>query len=260
MTGLPYSFQAHEPPIKLAKKLLLKKEAEALNLCLVEGWKCFNEAQVKGEPIALFLLEGINPPSTFKSAAPCFTLSEKQFKTLSSTQTPEGVVAIFHRPLIKNSFPAAKANELHLILYEWRDPNNLGAVVRSARGLGLKSITLWGTGPDFFSAKVIRTSMGSVFHLDLHHVGLAQTLAPESQLFLADASGTPLESLRLDPSIPAFILIGSESHGWPKNLQTQGVTFSIPLKNQLESLSAPIAASLSAYAFMQKLSKQTSFA
>jgi tRNA G18 (ribose-2'-O)-methylase SpoU len=249
----PSSFHPNEPPLKLIKKLQRKKESEHYQLCLVEGWKCFDEARQKFNPKAVFLKQGQSPPLGIPSDTPIFFLEDKTFVSLCSTQSPEGILGVFPRPCIEKKLPEAKTGELHLLLYEWRDPNNLGAVIRSARGLGAKSITLCGSGPDFFSAKVIRTSMGSVFHTSLFQLDDLKTLPTPQQLFLADAGGEPIENLRLNQKEPVFILIGSESHGWPNELKNLGRAFSFPLENQLESLSAPIAASLSIYAFKKLL-------
>jgi len=250
------TFHPNEPPIKLAKKLHKKKEAEEYQLCLVEGWKCTAEAQTTQEALAVFICEGKHAPYSINFKGPIYYLEEKTFRSICSTQSPEGIAAIYQRPKINFSFPEPLQNKIHLILYEWRDPSNLGAVVRSARGFGVQSITLWGSGPDFFSPKVIRSSMGSVFHLNLHKIKKEHKLPEKLQLYLAEASGKSIEKLRLTPKESPFILIGSESHGWPDNLNEIGHSFSLPLENQLESLSAPIAASISLYAFRELLKKQ----
>lgn len=247
------AFHPSEPPLKLIKKLQRKKEAEHYQLCLVEGWKCFDEALQKHAPKAVFLKQNEKPPLNLPPGTITYQVDEKSFQSLCSTQCPEGILGIFPRPDLNKGLPNAKAGELHLLLYEWRDPNNLGAIIRSARGLGAHSVTLCGHGPDFFAPKVIRTSMGSVFHTTIHILESTQILSSLPQLYLADAGGEPVENLRLNKNEAVFILIGSESHGWPKELEGLGQSFSFPLENQLESLSAPIAASLSIYAFKNLL-------
>lgn len=244
-----FSFHPNEPPLKLIKKLQRKKDSEHYQLCLVEGWKCFDEALKKQSPNAVILKRHESLAADIPQKTPIYQVEEKTFQALCSTQNPEGILGIFPRPNIEQTLPEAQAGELHLLLYEWRDPNNLGAVIRSARGLGAKSVSLCGSGPDFYSPKVIRTSMGSVFHTPLFQLDNLNDFPTHQQLFLADAGGQVVENLRINKNEPLFILIGSESHGWPKELEKRGHSFSIPLENQLESLSAPIAASLSIYAF-----------
>lgn len=248
-----YNFSPNDPPIKLAKKLQKKKESDHYQLCLVEGWKCIEEASHLSNPVAMFIQKGkeINTPCS----APIYELDQEVFSSLCSTQSPEGALGIFPKPQASPLFHQPKPGEIHLILYQWRDPNNVGAVIRSARGFGVKHITLWGDGPDFFSPKVIRSSMGSVFHTQLHKVTAETPLPNEGRLLLADAGGTAIQQLDISQNEALHILIGSESHGWPDSLHSMGEVFSLPLENQLESLSAPIAASVSIFAFRHLLQK-----
>lgn len=166
-------------------------------------------------------------------------IEEKVFSELCSTANPEGILASFPRPELKPWSPNNKG--LHLALYQWRDPSNVGSVIRSARGLGVHSITMLGAGPDFFSPKVIRSSMGSVFHTSLHRSDIS-SLSSEKPLFLAAAGGTPIDELTL-PQNPILVL-GSESQGLPESIQNSGQLVGIPLSGGLESLSAPIAAAI----------------
>jgi TrmH family RNA methyltransferase len=105
----------------------------------------------------------------------------------------------------------------------------------------MSSVTMIGSGPDFFSPKVIRSSMGSVFHINLHRSD-SETCLAQTDLFCAAAGGQTLATC--SPSTSPLLVLGSESHGLPEAFLNAGTVVGIPLHGGLESLSAPIAASI----------------
>ncbi len=232
-------------PLRLARKLQQRRCGEERGLCLVEGFKCLKEALRMGPPVAVFFSAraagALAPLSLARDHA--HEVAEKTLAALCSTATPEGVLAIVRRPPVAAGLPAGQPGSLHLALYEWRDPANTGAVVRCARGLGAASVLQWGEGPDFFSPKVIRASMGSVFHLPLARLP-AREQPPETwACFYADASASRAPA-RLARDRPNLLVVGGEAHGLPEGLRSAPGALAIEMSGGLESLSAPIAAAL----------------
>ena len=239
-------FDTSAPPLKWLRKLSSGKSELSEKYCLAEGWKCIEEAWAWGKPHLITFTKKTQAEIEAKAWAdrcPVLELGIKEFEELCSTQNPEGVLGVFDRPRLGFQAPPALPGEVHLGLFQWRDPSNIGAAVRSARGLGAASVTLLGTGPDFFSAKVIRCSMGSVFHIPLFHLDADLALLADFQIAMAAAGGESSRSFKGDGR-PIFLLIGSESHGLPKDYLQKACVIGIPLARQLESLSAPIASAL----------------
>ena len=54
-----------------------------------------------------------------------------------------------------------------LLLYQVGNPSNLGAILRSAHWFGVKTVLISEGSVDFTHPKVIRGSMGSLFHLEI---------------------------------------------------------------------------------------------
>jgi TrmH family RNA methyltransferase len=251
---LDLSFEQGEPPIKWLRKVAKTKHPLNEQYCIVEGWKAISEASEKRTPHLVLHTEAVATTlnhQDWHKEEPTFIISPKDIKEFCSTQTPEGVLAIFDRPQTNAHFPEGKPGELHLGLYEWRDPSNVGAVVRTARGLGVSSVTMIGHGPKFFSTKVIRCSMGSVFHLPLHQITSDDTCFSNSSAEQNNApnfvcaTATSQSSKDWKPKKDwSFLMIGSESHGFPEHFSSQFNNVGIPLKAGLESLSAPIASAL----------------
>lgn len=236
------------PPLRLARKLMLRKYAEEKGLCLVEGWKCILEAGRVSLPETVFMTEDCREaPEGQEPVFPperVFRVSGADLKKLCDTRTPEGIVAIFQRGRILDAPPPAGPGELHLFLYRWQDPANVGSAVRSARGLGVKSVSLWGDCPDFFSQKVIRSSMGSVFHSELCRLPEAAALPRDWNLLFGTMEGREARRGALCADRPNALVMGSESSGLPEEWRCKAGAVSIPLSGGLESLSAPVAAAV----------------
>jgi tRNA G18 (ribose-2'-O)-methylase SpoU len=54
-----------------------------------------------------------------------------------------------------------------VVLPELHDPENLGSIVRTSRALDVTGILLGPRTADFLSRRVIRVSMGGVFHVPI---------------------------------------------------------------------------------------------
>lgn len=55
----------------------------------------------------------------------------------------------------------------HIVLYNFSDEGDLGTIFRSATSFDFKDIVLINSSVDIFNPKVIRSSMGSFFHLNI---------------------------------------------------------------------------------------------
>ena len=58
-------------------------------------------------------------------------------------------------------------NEEHVVLYNFSDYGELGTIFRSAISFNFKNIILINASIDYFDPRVIRASMGSIFHLNI---------------------------------------------------------------------------------------------
>jgi TrmH family RNA methyltransferase len=256
-------FEAGEPPLKWLKKIAGGKHQLSQEFCLVEGWKSISEAVDSKQCQIQLILHTRRCENTLQKHpwhvnAQNIIIENKDLAPLCSTQNPEGVLAVVTKPQTNNVPPTfdhhpsepilpSTPNLVHLGLYQWRDPSNVGAVIRTARGLGIRSVTIIGHGPDFFSTKVIRCSMGSVFHMHLHRVPEDHPFFSENQeqihMICATAQGKSSRTW-IPEKENTFLMIGSESHGFPETFSKRFTNLGIPLQNNLESLSAPIASTL----------------
>ena len=91
-------------------------------------------------------------------------VNENVMKKIADTETPQGIIAeVFMR---ETGEFCPEPNEPILILDRIQDPGNMGTIIRTATATGFHTIVLIDSA-DAFSPKVIRSSSGGVFYLDI---------------------------------------------------------------------------------------------
>ncbi len=136
------------------------------------------------------------------------------------------------------------------LLVPFQDPQNVGALIRSAAGFGVERIVLLKEAAHPFHPKSIRASGGAVFGAPLMRgpsLDELEGLCAGHSLALVtlDAHGEPIGSFTFPESF--LLLPGVEGPGLPESLRGRAV--SIPISGDIESLNAAIAASIALYAW-----------
>lgn len=140
------------------------------------------------------------------------------------------------------------------------DPQNLGAMARSAWCFGVDALILAKDRSVEVTPAAIRASAGALEHLPVIKVtNLARTLEQlkEAGFWSYAAVATGGENFDdLDPSPKTVVVIGSEGEGIrPLVLKGCDFRFVIPMKRAFDSLNAAQASTLIAYEFSGKITK-----
>ncbi|HEY4211898.1 MAG TPA: RNA methyltransferase [Steroidobacteraceae bacterium] len=148
------------------KKLHQKRYREEFGHYLVEGEHLIEELQKAAETnpalkaSEVFVTADREPwqgPLTMR------TITASQMAQLSETKTPQGIVALVPRvPAL-----AARTGERAIYLNEVQDPGNLGTILRTLAWFGGFRCLLSPGSVDPYNSKVIRASMGAIFHVPL---------------------------------------------------------------------------------------------
>lgn len=177
------------------------------------------------------------------SVEDCSLVTPAVMKALSDTVTPQGVLAVVEIPRWPRP---GKPKRIGLILDQWRDPGNLGTVLRSAEAAGADWAILTQGTVDPFSPKVVRAGMGVHFWLPVfadwtwENLKLILSGVP---LYLADAHAK-MSYEQVNWTHPAALIVGGEAHGPSDAARRLGaVEISIPMQGDAESLNAAVAAS-----------------
>ncbi|MCD8084366.1 MAG: RNA methyltransferase [Clostridiales bacterium] len=180
-------------------------------------------------------------------------VSDEVFRSLSDTQTPQGVLALVRQRscvLADVSGPAADGGAPHLLILErLQDPGNLGTMIRAGEGAGLTGVVMDADTVDVYSPKVIRSTMGSVLRVPfvcVDDLGAALHTLKESgiRLFAAHLDGEKTYD-REDYLGGVGFLIGNEANGLSDEIAAMAdEKIRIPMAGQVESLNAAVAASV----------------
>lgn len=240
---------------------LIKKARERKNKkqFVVEGTKMVAEAP-KEILYAVYVSESYEMNSENKtlcenlkhSVRTYEVVSDSIFKSISDTQTPQGILAIVSMPEYKLD-DLLKNEKTHLLILESiQDPGNLGTMVRTGEGAGITGVIMNKTTVDLFNPKTIRSTMGSIYRIPfLVTEDLEQTLAELKQqgvaLYAAHLKGTNHYDEEVYTSACGF-LIGNEGNGLSDSIADMADKYiKIPMEGQVESLNAAISATLLMY-------------
>jgi TrmH family RNA methyltransferase len=186
---------------------------------------------------------------------PVYQLTRPQFNKLSQDKEPEGIAAVVQKkdpPTLTSFLPSATGPLL--IGHEIANPQNLGALARSAHWFGFAGILLGARSVDWTNPKVIRASMGSIFHLNVFEdMDLASVLPDVKKHYLLIGSDVRQGVSPRTPGGKTALLLGSESHGLPESLLGMAdERWRIPGGSQTESLSLPQAAAIMMHEMTKK--------
>jgi TrmH family RNA methyltransferase len=240
--------------LKEWRKLTLEKYRRREGRFLAEGGKVVGELLKSGRPLEALLVRGETAGhwETLLAGAPdgigIFRLSAREWGGLSQDRAPEGVMAV------AVTAPTADLGHLEemdgplLLLHQVNNPNNLGALLRTADWFGFRTVLLGAGSVEVTHPKVVRTSMGSLFHLTVGEGVDFGTLLPGLRDHYLVVGSEVAEGIPPHPcSGKTALLLGSESHGLPAAfLAATDERWRIP-GGGAESLSLPQAAAIMMY-------------
>ena len=182
-----------------------------------------------------------------------YQVDEKVMAKLSDTKAPQGVLAVIRTPEqnLRQLRPgtASDNNAPVIILDRVQDPGNLGTIIRTADAVGALGLILLEGCVDAYSPKVVRASMGSLFHLPV-----VQDVTAEEALTWCYRNGyepaaTALKNAqnvyKADISKKMAFLFGNEANGVAEELQAAAETrLFIPMTGLAESMNVAMAAGI----------------
>ncbi len=136
----------------------------------------------------------------------------------------------------------------HIALVNPGDMGNLGTIIRTMVGFGVKELALIKPAVDIFDPKVVRASMGAIFHIAFRYFDAFEDYraAYRRNVYTLMTDGrTPLEQARF--KTPCTLVFGNESTGLPGQYLEEGDSVRIRHSAEIDSLSLPVAVSLTLY-------------
>ncbi len=232
--------------IKTLRSLKQKKYRKALGKFLAEGEKCAEEALAYGDTEALLVRDALLPlaETARQKGVRVILCSDAVLNAVCEIKTPQGAVAVVRC----KELPFAPAG-IVAALEDVADPQNVGAIIRTADAVGAAGVLLSPGSADHTSPRAVRASMGSVFHLPIR---VAQEFLPalralQNRGFLL-AGGHLAGKETLPAAGNICVLIGNEARGLSQAAAGQcDALVRIPLYGKAQSLNAAVAAGLLLY-------------
>jgi TrmH family RNA methyltransferase len=188
-----------------------------------------------------------------------YNLADSLFESVSDTVNPQGILAVLgmKRVLLED---AALNEGILVILDGIRDPGNMGTIIRTADAAGCAGVVITDGCVDLFNPKVLRSTMGSIFHLPVLHCGNTKKAADICRMkgYTVYASQTEgaVSIYEADLSGNAAFVIGSEAEGVSGEvLDSSDVLIRIPMSGRAESLNAAVAAAVIIYEAVRQKGK-----
>ena len=236
----------------------------------IEGRNAVIEAYRAGRPIdRLFLLDGCQdgPISTIKREAqkqgtPVKYVSRERLDQLSETGKHQGVIAYgaaYEYAQVEDILGGAEEKgepPFFFLLDNIEDPHNLGAIIRTANLAGAHGVIIPKNRAAGLTATVAKTSAGALNFTPVARVtNLGRTMEELKKkgiwFVCADMDGTRMYDLNLTG--PIGLVIGSEGDGVGKLVKRNcDFVASIPMKGNIDSLNASVAAGVLAYEIVRQ--------
>ena len=236
----------------------------------MEGRNAVIEAFRSGKTIdKLYILDGCQdgPVMTIKREAKkqgtmMKFVDKERLDQMSETGKHQGVIAVaaaYEYAEIEDLFALAEKKgeaPFFILLDNIEDPHNLGAIIRTANLAGAHGVIIPKNRAVGLTATVARTSAGALNYTPVAKVtNLARTiedLKEKGMWFVcADMGGTTMYDLNLTGSIG--LVIGNEGEGVSRLVKEKcDMIASIPMKGDIDSLNASVAAGVLAYEIVRQ--------
>ncbi len=280
--------------IKNIRKLKEKKYRDLENAYLIEGIKIVKEAIAENAKIKQIVMcedftdnVELDKDTLYELARHnLIYVTRNIMDSLSDVKTPQGIIGVVEKSKrfaeedndenkSKNNIDAEtnmlgnktgiepKVNytqDIIIALDGVQDPGNLGTIIRTADSANLNQIIISKTSADPYNPKVVRSTMGAIFR-----VNIIETENIVEELKKAQENGFKVMVTALDSSESIYktefnkkvIVIGNEANGVSKEVQIiADEKVKIPMLGKTESLNASVAAGIMIYEYVRRKIKE----
>jgi RNA methyltransferase, TrmH family len=238
--------------IRETKKLKEKRFRVERNQFLVEGFRFVEEALKSTFQVPYIFLseealerwQGFRLNEMLQSASKLYIVKEAILKLLSSTETPQGVIAVVNQ------------NNMHLVIKEGfyvlvdkiQDPGNMGTIIRSAHAAGAAGVITTKGTVDIYNEKTLRSTMGSIFNIPIiedKDLSIIDSLKSSGFKLIVSSLEDSKNFYEVDLTDNIIIAVGNEGSGISEEIYKLGdLKVKIPMPGNAESLNAGAAASI----------------
>ena len=246
--------------VKYTKSLLKSKNRNKESKFIIEGYRILTLAiecnakidyvfinedfEKKTEHVEFLEILKSKNINTYKT-------TNKIFNELVDTESTQGILAVvkFNQRRIQENLK--DEHRFVVILDRIQDPGNMGTIIRTADAAGVDAIIALKGCVDIYNPKVIRSTMGSIFDMNIIHA------TQEEAVRLLKLKNFDIVSSYLDTdnyydkveyNYKTALVIGNEANGINDELVSKSdVLVKIPIYGKAESLNAAISSAILMY-------------
>ena len=246
--------------IKLAASLHQRKNrdkeglflAEGVRLCEMVAESCWGIRFALVTEKLLEMERGKALAEKLAERIEVFLVSEKIFAKATATEQPQGILLLVEQQKSSLGRLQAVDNPLYVVLDGVQDPGNVGTIIRTADAAGADGVFLTKGSADVFSDKVVRSTMGSLFHLPIISglqsedvVNFVRVRGCQLLVTALDETAKPLYERNL--AQPVMLVFGNEGNGVSAELLSAGEKTYIPMVGGAESLNVGVSAAVALF-------------
>lgn len=140
----------------------------------------------------------------------------------------------------------------HVVLVNPSDMGNLGTIIRTIMGFGIRDLAIVRPAVDIYDPKVIRSSMGAVFKLSFQYFDnfndYMNLFNHDIYTFMLNAKES-LPTVKPNELTPFSLVFGNEGSGLSDDFLDIGTSVIIPHNNEIDSLNLSLAVGIASYEF-----------
>ena len=270
--------------IKEVNALKAKKERDKTGLFILEGKRLVEEIPNSWEIKYLLKAESYSEDINFENVYTVkdslfenvYTVKDSLFEKISETVNPQGILAVCHIKEFDVTNVDYSNSPFFVVLENVTDPGNMGTLIRTADAAGADGIFLscLSCPPsansiresfdslsnsflskgcvDIYNPKVIRATMGSIFHLPIYRnlnlIDLMEDFKNNNVKTLAAHLKGTSTPYKVDMTTACAVIIGNEANGLSDEISEMASDLvKIPMPGKAESMNAGIAGGILIY-------------
>src|SRR5450755_977369 len=242
---------------------LRRRSEPAHGIFIAEGELVIRRALRAGYPMrsALMTKRWLSSVADFVAGidVPLYVGSEELLESVTGFHVHRGALAAMGRLPLKSVADLLPQSSRVVVLEEVNSHTNLGAIFRSAAGLGMDAVLLSPTCADPLYRRSVRVSMGEVFAVPYARfatwpAGLAElTAAGFTVIALTpDPASMSIDDLAISDDEKLALVMGAEGPGLSAvALAAASMRVRIPMANGVDSLNVAAAAAVACYALQR---------
>lgn len=245
--------------IKNIRKLKDKKYRDEKNEFIIEGIKIIEEAMEENAVIKKIVVcdecsSNLPQDLLYKIAKfDVIYVPEKIFKIITDVNNPQGILAVVEK---NNNKEINYNSNFFLVLDNIQDPGNMGTILRTADSINLKQIIVAKGSSDCYNPKVVRSTMGAIFRVNVIECDLVKTIKElkkhKIKIFATDLNTeNSIYDVKYEKTA---VIIGNEANGVSDAvLDISDEKIKIPMLGRTESLNAGVATGIIVYEAMRQM-------